>query len=78
MEIRMDSIDVGVTVALETDGSPVLGFNCGRQGQQGQLGIGRATRPTCSGHRERENVPQDLVHSGGEYLQGRRLHNLPG
>lgn len=45
MEIRMDSTDVGVTVALETDGSPVLGFNCGRQGQQGQLGIGRATRP---------------------------------
>lgn len=41
----MDSTDVGVTVALETDGSPVLGFNCGRQGQQGQLGIGRATRP---------------------------------
>lgn len=42
----MDSTDVSVTMALETDGSPVLGFNhrefsYSSWAQQGQLGISR-------------------------------------
>lgn len=78
----MDSTDVSVTMALETDESPVLGFNHRATPAQPPGSVGPAGdqqgQPTCWEHRERENIPQDLVLSGGEYLQGRRLHNLPG
>jgi len=44
------------------------------------LGVGRdhwgSSGPTKQGHPEQ--VAQDRVQAGLEYLQGRRLHSLPG